>query len=241
MKAAGETVLVVDDERELVEGLKYNLEVEGYQVDVAYDGSAALEQLEGSTPTLMLLDVMMPGMNGLKVLEHMRDRGNRTPVILLTAKSQPEDKVLGLELGADDYVTKPFGLRELLARIRAVLRRTHGDAEPAAESFQFGDLAVDFRRYVVIRDGNEHALSRFESEILRYLIAHRDEVVTRGDLLHKVWGYVNLPTTRTVDNHIARLRKKVEIQADRPEHILTVHGIGYRFVSDPGNDARSSA
>lgn len=233
MKATGERVLVVDDERDLVAGLKYNLEIEGYQVETAFDGEQALERVQTDPPGLMLLDVMMPGMNGLKVLETIREAGNRTPVILLTAKSQPEDKVVGLEIGADDYVTKPFGLPELLARIRAVLRRTKPDEAPAAEIFHFGDLTIDFRRYLVHRGGHEYPLSRFESEILRYLIAHRDEVVTRRDLLTKVWGYVNLPTTRTVDNHIARLRKKVEESPDDPRYILTVHGIGYRLQTKP--------
>lgn len=231
MKETGERILVVDDERDLVEGLKYNLELEGYSVDTAFDGARGLAKVESCRPALLLLDVMMPGMNGLKVLQTMRERGDRTPVILLTAKSQPEDKVTGLEIGADDYVTKPFGLPELMARVRAVLRRTKPEEEPAAEIFSFGDLTVDFRRYVIQRDGREFPLSRFESEILRYLVTHKNEVVTRRDLLTKVWGYVNLPTTRTVDNHIARLRKKVEDTPEEPRYILTVHGIGYRFVT----------
>lgn len=225
------TVLIVDDERNLVEGLRFNLELEGYDVESAFDGHEAIHKASESPPSLMLLDVMMPEVSGLKVLETLRERGNRTPIILLTAKSQPEDKVLGLELGADDYVTKPFGLPELLARIRAVLRRTSETEAPLSEVFQFGELTIDFRRYVVVRDEEEFALSRFESEILRYLVAHADEVVTRGDLLTKVWGYVNLPTTRTVDNHIARLRKKVEGSRETPRYIHTVHGIGYRFAT----------
>jgi len=231
VKATGETILVVDDEKDMAEGLKYNLELEGYRVDVANDGPSALAHLADAEVSLILLDVMMPGMNGLKVLETLREDGNRTPVIILTAKSQQEDKVTGLEIGADDYVTKPFGVSELLARIRAVLRRAKPDEEPAAEVFKFGALTVDFRRFVVCRGDQEFPLSRFESEILRYLIAHRDEVVTRRELLTKVWGYVNLPTTRTVDNHIARLRKKVEESPDEPRYIRTVHGIGYRFTT----------
>lgn len=229
MKTNRENVLVVDDEPALVDGLRYNLELEGYVVDAAHDGQSAIEKVTTEPPSLVLLDVMMPEMSGLKVLETLREAGDRTPIILLTAKSQPEDKVLGLELGADDYVTKPFGLPELLARIRAVLRRAKPDEEPAADIHEFGALTVDFHRYVVSRDGTDHALSRFESEILRFLIAHANQVVTRRDLLTKVWGYVNLPTTRTVDNHIARLRKKVEVRPESPEYIHTVHGIGYRF------------
>ena len=142
------------------------------------------------------------------------------------------EKVTGLELGADDYVTKPFGLAELSARIRAVLRRTsEGPTTKKKDVFQFPDLIVDFKRFSVTRGGTEYQLSRYEAEILRMLIDHRGEVVTRGDLLSKVWGYVHLPTTRTVDNHIARLRKKVEQSPDEPRHVVTVHGIGYRFES----------
>lgn len=235
VKATGEKLLVVDDEIELAEGLRFNLEHEGYEVELRSDGEGALERIRAGGITLVLLDVMMPGKNGLQVLEELRDEGDRTPIILLTAKSQPEDKVKGLELGADDYVTKPFGLPELMARMRAVLRRVQPDVEPAAELFHFEGLTVDFRRYVVVRGEEEFRLSRFESEILRYLLAHRDEVVTRRDLLTKVWGYTNLPTTRTVDNHIARLRKKVEVQPDTPRFIQTIHGIGYRFVT--GNES----
>lgn len=223
------TVLIVDDEGDIVEGLRFNLELEGYRVESAYDGKEEIHKASENPPSLILLDVMMPEVSGLKVLETLRERGNRTPIILLTAKSQSEDKVLGLELGADDYVTKPFGLPELLARIRAVLRRTTTEDEALSEIYQYGELTIDFRRYVVVRDGEEHALSRFESEILRYLVAHADQVVTRSDLLTKVWGYVNLPTTRTVDNHIARLRKKVEGDGSDRRYIHTVHGIGYRF------------
>jgi len=229
--ASKDTILVVDDEKELAEGLKYNLELEDYDVLLAHDGEAALQQIESAEPDLVLMDVMMPGMNGLKALQILREQGNRIPVIMLTAKSQQEDKVTGLQIGADDYVTKPFGIEELMARVRALLRRSKPDTEPAAEIFEFGDLSVDFKRYVVIRDEEEHGLSKFESEILRFLIAHKDEVVTRKDLLSKVWGYTNLPTTRTVDNHIARLRKKVEAVADHPKRILTMHGIGYCFVT----------
>ncbi|PIE24602.1 MAG: DNA-binding response regulator [Planctomycetota bacterium] len=231
MKTTSELILVVDDEIELAEGLRFNLEHEGYEVELCAEGATAMERIRAGGISLVLLDVMMPGMSGLEVLEMLRDEGDRTPILLLTAKSQPEDKVRGLELGADDYITKPFGLPELMARIRAVLRRVQPEADAPAEVLHFDELTIDFRRYVVARDGNEQRLSRFESEILRYLLAHRDEVVTRGDLLTKVWGYTNLPTTRTVDNHIARLRKKVETRPEQPRFIQTIHGIGYRFVT----------
>ncbi len=231
-------VLIVDDEKELAEGLRYNLEIEGYRPEVAHDGRAALDRLARGGVDLVLLDVMMPEFGGFQVLDQMRKDGNRTPVILLTAKGQEEDKVLGLELGADDYVTKPFGLAELLARVKAVLRRYQ--PVPAVDTtppeHDFGELKVDFKRYVVVRDGLEFPLSKFESEILRYLIAHAGEVVTRGQLLTEVWGYKNVPATRTVDNHIARLRKKVERTPEKPRWILTVHGIGYRFQAGSGEE-----
>jgi two-component system alkaline phosphatase synthesis response regulator PhoP len=230
VKATGETILIIEDETDMAEGLRYNLELEGFVVQVAGDGRAGLARARTGEAALILLDLMLPGLPGLQVLRQIREAGMRTPVIVLTARGQDHEKVTGLELGGDDYVTKPFRLAELLARIRAVLRRSKPDEAPAADVFTFKSMQVDFRRYVVQRDGEEHALSKFEAEILRLLIARRGEVVTRRDLLAKVWGYKNFPTTRTVDNHIARLRKKVEDSADEPKYIITLHGIGYRFI-----------
>jgi DNA-binding response OmpR family regulator len=229
VKATGEKILIIEDEKDMAEGLRYNLELEGYQVAIAHDGDQGASMALTGDHALVLLDLMLPGKTGLQVLRALRDAGNRVPVVILTAKGQDHEKVAGLELGADDYVTKPFGLAELLARIRAVLRRSKPDESPVADLFEFANLKVDFRRYVVCQDQEEHPLSRFEAEILRLLIARRGEVVTRQDLLSKVWGYTHFPTTRTVDNHIARLRKKIEIEPDDPKHIMTVHGIGYRF------------
>jgi DNA-binding response OmpR family regulator len=187
---------------------------------------------------LLLLDLMLPEMSGLEVLKHLRETGHETPIIIISAKGQDRDKVQGLELGADDYLTKPFGLSELLARIRAVLRRTQTGAKAGAGKdsdvggvMRFANLTVDWRRFTVTRDDTEVQLSRYEAEILRMLIEHRGEVVSRQDLLRKVWGYVHLPTTRTVDNHIARLRKKLETDVEKPVHVVTVHGLGYRFES----------
>jgi len=229
----GTSILVIEDEPDLREGLKHNLELEGYLVDTAGDGREGLRKAGGTQPSLILLDLMLPGVPGLEVLRQLRDDGNATPIIIVSAKGQDRDKVAGLELGADDYITKPFGLAELSARIRAVLRRTLVKPPAAGAVLRFPDLVVDFRRFTVTRDDIEHQLSRFEAEILRMLIDHRGEVVSRQDLLRKVWGYVHLPTTRTVDNHIARLRKKVERDVDRPLHVVTVHGLGYRFESAP--------
>jgi DNA-binding response OmpR family regulator len=231
-------ILVIEDEPDLRAGLQHNLELEGYQVDTAADGKEGLRKARDDRPALILLDLMLPGLSGLDVLRQLRESGREMPVIIVSAKGQDRDKVQGLELGADDYLTKPFGLGELTARIRAVLRRTQagaragsGDRRTAASVMQFPDLVVDWRRFTIVRDGNETQLSRYEAEILRMLVEHRGEVVSRQDLLRKVWGYVHLPTTRTVDNHIARLRKKLERDVENPVHVVTVHGLGYRFES----------
>jgi two-component system alkaline phosphatase synthesis response regulator PhoP len=233
-------ILVIEDEPDLRAGLQLNLELEGYAVDTAGDGTDGLRKAREARPSLILLDLMLPGMPGIEVLRHLRETGGDMPVIIVSAKGQDRDKVEGLELGADDYLTKPFGLGELAARIRAVLRRTqpNGKALPTDGSkravggvMRFPELTVDWRRFSITRDGAEMQLSRYEAEILRMLIEHRGEVVSRQDLLRKVWGYVHLPTTRTVDNHIARLRKKLERDVEHPVHVVTVHGLGYRFES----------
>ncbi len=226
-------ILVIEDERDLREGLEHNLEMDGFEVAVAATGAEGLAMARSQQHALILLDLMLPEVSGLEILRQLRDAGQRTPIIILSAKGQDHDKVAGLEYGADDYVTKPFGLAELTARIRAVLRRAEMSTPQSREVYEFPDLRVDFKRYTVERGGCEQQLSRYEAEILRMLILHQGEVVTRGDLLSKVWGYVHLPTTRTVDNHIARLRKKIERDIDKPAHVVTVHGIGYRFEGTP--------
>ena len=231
-------ILVIEDEPDLRSGLQHNLELEGFRVQTAADGREGLRKARDGQAALILLDLMLPGMPGLEVLRHLREIGRETPVIIISAKGQDRDKVQGLELGADDYLTKPFGLSELLARIRAVLRRTQagakagvGEKAEVSGVMHFKDLTVDWKRFSITRDGQEIQLSRYEAEILRMLIEHRGEVVSRQDLLRKVWGYVHLPTTRTVDNHIARLRKKLERDVENPVHVVTVHGLGYRFES----------
>ena len=232
------SVLVIEDEPDLREGLQHNLELEGYAVETAADGNEGLRKAQEGKASLILLDLMLPGMPGLDVLRHLRDKGLETPIIIISAKGQDRDKVAGLELGADDYLTKPFGLSELTARIRAVLRRTQAGAKagvnnkPMATVMRFEGLTVDWRRFTVMRGETEAQLSRYEAEILRMLIDRRGEVVSRQDLLRRVWGYVHLPTTRTVDNHIARLRKKIEEDVENPLHVVTVHGLGYRFESN---------
>jgi DNA-binding response OmpR family regulator len=231
-------ILVIEDEPDLRAGLQHNLELEGFKVLTAADGREGLRKAKEGQASLVLLDLMLPGMPGLEVLRNLREIGREIPIIIVSAKGQDRDKVQGLELGADDYLTKPFGLSELLARIRAVLRRTQvgakagvGEKPSVGGVMRFPDLVVDWRRFTIVRDGTEQQLSRYEAEILRMLIERRGEVVSRQDLLRKVWGYVHLPTTRTVDNHIARLRKKLEDDVENPVHVVTVHGLGYRFES----------
>ncbi len=236
MTANSPRLLLIEDEPDLRAGLVHNLSLDGYAVETADNGRAGLTRAQSAAFSLILLDLMLPELSGIEVLRQLRADGHNTPVIILSAKGQDQDKVTGLELGADDYVTKPFGIAELTARIRAVLRRT--ERRPVAKNqdrdvWVFARIEIDFKRFVVRRDDQEFQLSRFEAEVLKLLLAQRGQVVTRGDLLTKVWGYVHLPTTRTVDNHIARLRKKVEHDVDNPTYVVTVHGIGYRFDAEP--------
>jgi two-component system alkaline phosphatase synthesis response regulator PhoP len=222
-------ILIVDDEPEMVRGLEDNLRFEGYQTVAAPDGRRGLALALSEAPDLILLDVMMPGMSGWDLCRELRRRGLDIPVIMLTARGEEVDRVQGLELGADDYVTKPFSLRELMARIRAVLRRP--GPRQKFEEFGFSDVRVHLRARQAFKAGREVRLTRKEFDLLRYLVEHRDEVVTRDRLLDEVWGYEQFPTTRTVDTHILRLRQKFENDPERPAHILTAHGQGYRFVA----------
>ncbi|HXG16529.1 MAG TPA: response regulator transcription factor [Calidithermus sp.] len=221
-------VLVVDDEPEIVRGLSDNLTFEGYHVLAAGDGVSALALAAREAPDLILLDIMMPPPNGWEVCRELRRRGIDVPIIMLSARGEEVDRVLGLELGADDYITKPFSLCELLARVRAVLRRP--GPRRKAEEFAFGDVRVKLRDRQAFRAGRQVPLTRKEFDLLVYLLAHRGEVVSRERLLDEVWGYERFPTTRTVDTHVLRLRRKLEADPDRPRWILTVHGHGYKFV-----------
>ena len=224
-----EKILVVEDEPDMVMGLKDNLEYEGYTVVTAADGVEGLEMATKELPDLIVLDLMLPKKDGYDVCKELRAKGVDTPIIMLTAKSQELDKVLGLELGADDYVTKPFSIREVLARIKAVLRRKGGRPQKL-DSYEFGNVYVDFRKSCVDKNGKTIELSHYENEILRLLIANKDDPVSRNRLLDEVWGYDLFPTTRTIDNHIVKLRQKVEDDPKNPVHVITVHGIGYKFV-----------
>ncbi|MFK7969568.1 MAG: response regulator transcription factor [Bacteroidia bacterium] len=225
-------ILIIEDEPSMRLGLSDNLQFEGYSVEEAVDGEAGLDCLLKNEYDLALLDVMMPRKSGFEVCKEARKEGITTPIILLTARGEELDKVRGLEWGADDYITKPFGLGELMARIKAVLRRTQGPSSSQQQSvFSIGKLKVDFNNFVAESDTEGVLkLSHREFEILQYLYTHRNKVVSRDELLEKVWGYDNTPTTRTVDNFIARLRQKIEPNPDSPTVILTVHGIGYKML-----------
>jgi DNA-binding response OmpR family regulator len=222
------TILVVDDELELARGLEDNLRFEGYRTVSATNGADALTLAAREAPDLILLDVMMPKLSGWDVCRALRSKGIDVPVIMLTARAEEADRVLGLELGADDYITKPFSLREVLARVRAVLRRP-GPRRKAAE-LAFDDVRVRLRGRQVFKAGREVRLTRKEFDLLAYLLDHRGEIVTRERLLDEVWGYERFPTTRTIDTHVARLRRKFETDPDHPVWLLTAHGQGYTFA-----------
>ena len=224
-----ERVLVVEDDPSLVEGLRTALAAEGYVVETATDGKRGFDRALQGDLALIVLDVMLPGMSGFEIAKRLRDAGRTVPIILLTARGDEMDRVLGLELGADDYVTKPFSIRELLARIKVVLRRAPGGRVVRPENFRFGDVEVDFKRQRVTKRGQDLELSAREFKILAYFIEHQGEMLSREQLLNEIWGYDVFPTTRTVDNHIARLRKKVEDEPDAPRFILTQRGAGYVF------------
>ncbi len=224
-------ILVVDDEQNMRTGLKDNLEFEGYEVDTANDGEQGLKKIIDNSYNLIILDVMMPKKSGFDVCKEVRKAGITTPVILLTAKGDEIDKVVGLEIGADDYVTKPFSLRELLARVKAILRRGENLVmNESAREVKIGKLEINFDGYKATSKNKDVQMSHKEFEILHFLWKHRNSTVSRDDLLTEVWGYDENPSTRTVDNFILKLRQKVEVDSNHPQVILTVHGIGYKLV-----------
>ncbi len=222
-------ILIVEDEPAMVAGLRDNFEFEGYDVISADDGVSGLERALADDPDLVVLDVMMPRMSGLDVCKQLKAKRPSVPIIMLTARGQEIDKVVGLELGADDYVTKPFSIRELMARVKAVLRRASPLALPP-EVYRFSDVEVNLRGNVVMRAGKPIELSAKEFALLAYFIAHPAETLSRNRLLDAVWGYDNYPNTRTVDTHIVHLRQKLDLNPEEPRFILTVHGSGYKFV-----------
>ena len=226
------TILIVEDEPSILLGLEDGVRSAGYEAVTAQNGEDALERVREAAPDLVLLDLMLPTIDGLEVCQRIRKERVDLPVIMVTAKSQEADKVLGLEMGADDYVTKPFGLQELIARIRAVLRRASRE-ETDSRKDSFGDVDVDFEAFFVTRLGQRQQLSPLESKMLQYFVKHEGRAVSRQEFLKEVWGYERFPNTRTVDFHVLRLRQKIEVDPNQPKHIVTVHGVGYRFHRSP--------
>jgi len=223
-------ILLIEDEEALRMTLGDRLRSEGYGVDVAGDGDVGFMKATALPFDLILLDVMLPRRDGFEVCRELRARGVEIPIVMLTARGQVVDRVVGLKLGADDYFTKPFEMIELLARIEALFRRARTPSSAQAGTYSFGDVRVDFRRAEVFKGGEPVPLSALEFKLLTYFIQNRGALLTRDELLDKVWGYDAMPTTRTVDVHVAWLRKKLEPQPHLPRYIVTVHGIGYKFL-----------
>ncbi|MGH9387030.1 MAG: response regulator transcription factor [Vicinamibacterales bacterium] len=222
-------VLVVEDEPQMRALLTDNLEYEGYRVTAVESAERALVEFGQHAISLVLVDVMLPGMSGFELCEQLRGQGSHVPIIVLTARTDERDRVRGLDIGADDYVSKPFSVEELMARARAQVRRDDWHSSSGPE-FSFGDVTVNVRQRLVRRKGRRVALSAREFELLRYLLAHRNEIVSREQLLRDVWGYNQLSVTRTVDNYIAKLRTQLEPRPHEPRHIVTVHGSGYQLI-----------
>ncbi|MBN1895460.1 response regulator transcription factor [bacterium] len=223
-------ILIVEDEKEMARGLKDNLEFEGYEVLIAPDGEAGSKLAREASPDLILLDLMLPRKSGFDVCRELRGLGLEIPVIILTARGEEIDKVLGLELGADDYITKPFSVRELLARVKAVLRRIPEKPPGARRTVKVGRLTFDPDHLTAYEKDREVELTHREYELLKYFVTHKGLVVSRDQLLDEVWGYDHFPTSRTVDNYIVKLRKKIEEDPVNPKHIVTVYGIGYKYM-----------
>ena len=222
-------ILIVEDQADLAKGLEVNLKKEGYSVLKAATGEDGLKLAIQESPQLIILDIMLPGISGLDVCRELRSRSIDTAIIMLTAKSDEVDRVVGLELGADDYITKPFSLRELLARVRVRLRRLPLQKEQLSK-YRFGNVEVDFDKYIAKVRGKAVDLTQREFEILRYMIRNRGDVISRDRLLDEVWGYQDYPTTRTVDTHILKLRKKIEEDPANPKYIISIYGGGYKFL-----------
>ena len=227
------TVLTIEDDPAILRGLADNLRFEGYDVITASDGETGYHLQKERKPDLIVLDLMLPRMSGFELCRKLRGEGIQTPILMLTARSEEPDRVLGLDLGADDYVTKSFSVRELMARVRALLRRSQPGAEGAPalpNELRFGQVEIDFLSYEARLNGKPVEMTRKEFAVLRYLASRAGQVVTRDDLLNEVWGYESYPSSRTVDNHVAGLRAKLERDPSQPEHIKTVHGVGYKFI-----------
>jgi DNA-binding response OmpR family regulator len=222
-------ILIVEDEKAMVAGLQFNLEARGYRTSAAYDGEQGCRKAIELHPDLIILDLMLPKRDGYDVCKRLKKDVPDIPIIMLTARSQEADVVLGFELGADDYVTKPFSVLELMARIKTVLKRAHPESNESA-TLQFGNVVVDVSRHTASKDGTPLTLSPREYDMLNYFAKRRGEVVSRDELLDAVWGYDSSSVSRTVDTHVAKLRQKIEDSPRAPRHIITIHGVGYKFL-----------
>ena len=229
MSAPRPTILVVEDEKAMLLGLVDSLHLEGFSVITAEDGRDGLLKAIEAKPDAVILDIMLPKMSGMEVCRELRSKNSQVPILVLSARGQESDKVLALGLGADDYVTKPFSVSELVARVRALVRRASAPAQHI-ESYRFGQVQLDFVHMTARKNEEPIPITHLELEVMRYLIEHRGLAVPRDDLLREVWHYSTDPTTRAVDNLVARLRKKLEDRPHTPNHLLTVHGRGYKFV-----------
>jgi len=223
-------ILIVEDEAALATTLKDRLRKEGYAVNVARDGNSGMEMATSEPFDLLILDLMLPGQNGLSICQKLRELGSNAPILMLTARRQTMDKVVGLRTGADDYLTKPFKMAELLARVDALMRRAGPGKIPSPVRYQFGDLRIDIRSTEVTCGGRPIVMSAMEFQLLRYFVEHRGATLSREELLREVWGYGGLPSTRTVDVHVAWVRQKIEADPKNPRLILTIVGLGYKFV-----------
>ena len=224
-------ILIIEDDVAILRGLKDNLEYESYELVTAEDGERGYCLIQEKKPDLIILDLMLPRMSGYELCRKVREEGITTPILMLTARGEEMDRVVGLDLGADDYVTKPFSVPELLARIRTIIRRVQkAKAGDLPSELRFGDISIDFKCFEACKGGKILNMSRKEFGVLRLLAAREGEVVTRDELLDEVWGYDQYPTTRTVDNHIALIRNKIESDPSNPRHLITVYGVGYKLV-----------
>lgn len=222
-------ILIVEDKKDMVEGLVFNLQAQGYETSVAFDGEEGITVALKEKPDLIILDIMLPRKDGYQVCRDLREKGLDTPVLMLTARSQEADKVFGFDVGADDYLTKPFGIMELSARVKALLKRMN-KAPKEIDVIRFGECVLDFRNHMAEKGGEAVEMTPREFEMMKLFIKNRNKVLTREKFLDEIWGYDRYPTTRTVDIHIARLRRKLEQNPKSPQFILTVHGLGYKFI-----------
>lgn len=229
MKNLRRKILIVEDEESIRYLLEQNLEFEGFEVLLAEDGEQGLKMAETQNPDLVLLDLMLPKMSGMEICKRLRGTGNEVPIIMLTAKGQPMDKVIGLKTGADDYLTKPFEIMELIARIEALFRRS-GKPTDYELPFQLNDILIDFKANVIRGPEGEQELTKMESQLMRYFIHHEGKILSRETIMEEVWGHDYLLSTRTIDTHVTHLRKKIEDNPSEPKHIVTVHRVGYKFL-----------